>query len=47
MMSTVETRMCWVGRCGYHMEDLVEIKDGAPIVRSDYFDNEKLLVLDL
>ena len=45
MMSTVETRVRWVGEVGYHMEDLVEITDGAPIVRSDYFDNEEILVV--
>jgi len=45
MMSTVETRVRWVGKTGYHMEDLVEITDGAPTVRSDYFDNEEILVI--
>ncbi|MGI9335385.1 MAG: M24 family metallopeptidase [Gammaproteobacteria bacterium] len=45
MMSTVETRVRWVGKCGYHMEDLVEVTAGAPIVRSDYFDNEEILVV--
>ena len=45
MMSTVETRVRWVGEVGYHMEDLVEITDGAPIVRSDYFDNEEILIV--
>lgn len=45
MMSTVETRVRWVGKVGYHMEDLVEITDGAPVVRSDTFDNEEILVV--
>ena len=45
MMSTVETRVRWPGKVGYHMEDLIEITDGAPIVRSDYFDNEEILVV--
>ncbi len=45
MMSTVETRVRWPGKVGYHMEDLVEITEGAPIVRSDYFDNEEILVV--
>ena len=45
MMSTVETRVRWVGKVGYHMEDLIEVTDGAPIVRSDYFDNEQILVV--
>ena len=46
MMTTVETRVRWVGKCGYHMEDLIEVTEGAPIVRSDYFDNEEILVVD-
>ncbi len=45
MMTTVETRVRWVGKVGYHMEDLIEVTDGAPILRSDYFDNEKILVV--
>ncbi len=45
MMSTVETRVRWVGKVGYHMEDLIEITEGAPVVRSDYFDNEEILVV--
>jgi len=27
------------------MEDLIEVTDRAPIVRSDYFDNEEILVV--
>ena len=46
MMTTIETRVRWVGKCGYHMEDLIEVTDGAPVVRSDYFDNEEILVVD-
>ena len=46
MMTTVETRVRWVGKCGYHMEDLIEVTDGAPVVRSDYFDNEEILVVE-
>jgi len=45
MMSTVETRVRWVGKVGYHMEDLIEITEGAPVLRSDYFDNEEILVV--
>lgn len=45
MMTTVETRVRWAGKCGYHMEDLIEITEGAPVVRSDYFDNEEILVV--
>jgi Xaa-Pro aminopeptidase len=47
MMTTVETRVRWVGDRGYHMEDLVEITDGAPVVRSNYFDNEEILVVEV
>ncbi len=46
MMTTVETRIRWVGKCGYHMEDLIEVTESAPRVRSDYFDNEEILVVD-
>ena len=45
MMTTVETRVRWVGKVRYHMEDLIEVTDRAPIVRSDYFDNEEILVV--
>lgn len=47
MMTTVETRVRWVGKCGYHMEDLIEVTENAPVVRSDYFDNEEILVVDV
>lgn len=46
MMTTVETRVRWVGKCGYHMEDLIEVTEGAPVVRSNYFNNEEILVVD-
>ncbi len=46
MMSTIETRVRWVGKCGYHMEDLLEVTEGNPVLRSDYFDNEEILVVD-
>ncbi len=46
MMVTVETRVRWVGKCGYHMEDLIEVTEAGPVVRSDCFDNEKILVVD-
>ena len=45
MMTTVETRVRWPGKVGYHMEDLIEVTEGAPVVRSDYFDNEEILVV--
>jgi len=45
MLSTVETRVRWVGKVGYHMEDLIEITDGAPVVFSTAFDNEELFVI--
>jgi len=46
MMTTVETRVRWVGERGYHMEDLIEVTEGAPVIRSDYFDNEEILVVE-
>jgi Xaa-Pro aminopeptidase len=45
MVSTVETRVRWVGKAGYHNEDLYLITDGAPILLSDAFDNEEILVI--
>jgi Xaa-Pro aminopeptidase len=44
MMTTVETRARIPGRIGYHMEDLVEITDGAPICHARYFPNDELLI---
>jgi Xaa-Pro dipeptidase len=46
MITTVETRARFPGKVGYHMEDIVEITDGAPIWHAKYFVNEELLVLD-
>lgn len=45
MVSTVETRVRWVGKAGYHNEDLYLITDGAPVLLSDAFDNEEILVI--
>ena len=45
MVTTVETRVRWVGKVGYHMEDLIEITDGAPVLMSDAFDNEQIFVI--
>ena len=45
MMTTVETRVRWPGKVGYHMEDLIEVTESAPILRSDYFDNEDIMVV--
>lgn len=45
MVSTVETRVRWVGKAGYHMEDLYLITDSAPVLLSDAFDNEEILVV--
>ena len=45
MVSTVETRVRWVGKVGYHMEDLVLITEGSPVLLSTAFDNEEILVI--
>jgi len=45
MISTVETRVRWVGEKGLHMEDLFAITDGAPVLLSDAFDNEEIFVI--
>jgi Xaa-Pro aminopeptidase len=44
MITTVETRARWPGRAGYHMEDIVEITDGAPVWHARHFPNEELLL---
>ena len=45
MVSTVETRVRFVGKVGYHMEDLVEITEGNPKILSNAFDNEEIFVI--
>jgi Xaa-Pro aminopeptidase len=45
MVCTVETRVRWVGRKGLHMEDLFEITSTDPVLMSDAFDNEEILVI--
>lgn len=45
MVSTVETRVRWVGQKGLHMEDLISIESGGPVVLSDVFDNEEIFVI--
>lgn len=45
MVSTVETRVRWPGRIGYHMEDLFLITESGPELLSDTFDNEEILVV--
>ncbi|MDN5925883.1 MAG: Xaa-Pro peptidase family protein [Hyphomicrobiales bacterium] len=45
MVSTVETRVRWVGKKGLHMEDLVAITDSGPVLLSDAFDNEEIFVI--
>jgi hypothetical protein len=34
-----------VGELGYHMEDIIEITDDAPIWHAKHFPNEELLVV--
>jgi len=45
MVSTVETRVRWPGRIGYHMEDLFLITDKDPLLLSNAFDNEHILTV--
>ena len=45
MMSTVETRVRWPGKLGYHMEDLYEITENGPIRHSMIFPNEEIFVI--
>ena len=46
MVTTVETRVRWVGQKGLHMEDLILVTDGAPLLLSDAFDNEDIFVIE-
>ena len=43
MITTVETRVRIPGKVGYHMEDIIEITDGAPVWHAKFFPNEELL----
>lgn len=45
MITTVETRHREVGKIGLHMEDIIEITDGAPIWHSKYFPNEEIFLI--
>lgn len=45
MLSTVETRVRWVGQKGLHMEDLYEITEAGPVLLSNAFDNEEIFVI--
>ncbi len=45
MISTVETRVRWVGQKGLHMEDLIAITSNNPVLLSDVFDNEEIFVI--
>ncbi len=46
MVTTVETRVRWVGQKGLHMEDLILVTDGASLLLSDAFDNEDIFVIE-
>ncbi len=45
MVSTVETRVRWPGKIGYHMEDLFLITESGPELLSTAFDNEEIRVV--
>lgn len=45
MITTVETRVRWVGELGYHMEDIIEITETDPIWHAKHFPNEELFVI--
>lgn len=44
-MLYIETRVRWPGKEGYHIEDLVQVTDGEPIVHTKFFSIDKLLEL--
>ena len=46
MVTTVETRVRWVGHKGLHMEDLILVTEDAPVLLSDAFDNEDIFVIE-
>ena len=46
MMFYVETRVRWLGKAGYHIEDLIQVTDGAPRVVTGIFDNSSLFQID-
>lgn len=43
MMLYIETRVRWPGKAGFHIEDLVQVTNGAPKVLTDFFDTSELL----
>jgi Xaa-Pro aminopeptidase len=45
MISTVETRVRWVGVKGLHMEDLYLITEAGPQLLTTAFDNEEIMVI--
>ena len=45
MITTVETRARWPGELGYHMEDIIEITEGAPMWHARHFTNGTLPVV--
>ena len=45
MMTAVETRTRWEGKLGLHMNDLVEISEGSPIIHTGVFPLDEILVL--
>lgn len=46
MITTVETRVRWAGKVGYHMEDIIEITAGEPIWHAKHFPNEELFMIE-
>ena len=45
MLLAIETRVRWPGEQGYHIEDLVQVTEGAPRILSDFFGTEELFVI--
>ncbi len=43
MVFAVETRVRWPGREGYHIEDLVVIRDDGPEVITTFMDTSRLM----
>lgn len=45
MVICVETRVRWVQKEGYHIEDLIQITDEGPKILTTYFDSGELFVI--
>ena len=45
MFFAVETRVRWPGQQGFHIEDMIVIRDQGPEVITTFMDTDQLMVL--